>query len=95
MTALLNRESFLSLVRHQLEKHRKFILLKMMIGITIHYILCLKKTFTSILSFASFWGHFSGVSGKLSPGWSGDLSGHTDQEEGARKSKAWSQFNNP
>lgn len=40
-------------------------------GIIIYYVFSLYKTFTSILSFAPGWGRFSGVSGKLSPGWSG------------------------
>lgn len=36
----------------------------MLIGVIICYIFSVQKTFTSILSFASGWGHFSGVRGK-------------------------------
>lgn len=59
----------------------------MLIGILVYYIFSVQKTFTSILSLASGWGHFSGVSGKLSLGWSGELRGHKVQEEGPGKAK--------
>lgn len=51
--------------------------------------------FTSIISYASGWGHFTGVSGKSSPGWSRDLKRNKALEEEARKNKAWNQLHNP
>ena len=37
----------------------------LIIGIIIYYVFGLYKTFTSILSFASGWGHFSGGEWKV------------------------------
>lgn len=47
----------------------------MIIVIIIYYIFHLLKKFISIISFASGWGLFSGVSGKSNPGWSEDPGG--------------------
>lgn len=65
-----------------------------MIIIIIPYVFSLYSTLISIISFASGWGHFR-ISGKISPGWSGEMRGHKMQEEGAQNNRAQSQFHSP